>query len=143
MVKGPLVSRVGWSFSVSQGTGTVKIIASDSSQQSHDITTSDPTNGGTSPDGDILAYLFLYVEGDTASLPSVPVTVVDSATSLVEDVASRQQTGHTKYPTLDADQNTSVQLVTDSTAPVAELSVDTQGIGTASGLSIYSGGLIP
>jgi hypothetical protein len=138
VVKGPLVSRVGWSFSVSQGTGTVKIIASDSWQQDYDITTSDPTNGGTSPDGDILAYLFLYVEGDTASLPNVPVTVVDSATSLVEDVASGQQTNDTTYPTLDADQNASVQVVTDSTAPVAELSVDTQGIGTASGGTQYT-----
>ena len=138
VVKGPLVSLDGWSFSVSQGNGTVKIVASDHSWQDYDITASDPTNGGTSPDGDILAYLFLFVEGDTASLPNVPVTVVDSATSLVEDGDSSQQTSNSTYPTLDPDQNASVQLVTDSTAPVAELSVDTQGIGTASGGTQYT-----
>jgi hypothetical protein len=132
VIPGQLVPSSGWTFTVGQGLGTLKIVAYSSTPDS-DITATDPTNGGTSPDGDILAYVFLHVITGTAAGPAtsnIPVTVVDSATSLVEDTDSFNLTQQPKYPTLDPDQNANVTVITDGTAPVAQISVDTSHIGT-------------
>jgi hypothetical protein len=68
VAQGPLVPST-WSFGTGQGAGTIEI-ATQSPNAADDVTTTDPTNGGTSPDGDILAYVFLHVIHGTSPLPT-------------------------------------------------------------------------
>ena len=106
VAQGPLVPSM-WSFSMAQGAGTIQIVAQ-SPGAADDVTAIDPTNGGASPDGDILAYVFLHVVSRTPPVSSIPINVVDSSTSLVEDTASFSQTNNSEYPTLDPDQSATV-----------------------------------
>jgi hypothetical protein len=103
---------------------TIMFSAADANQ-AQDITTTDPTNGGTSPDGDILAYVFLHVVSGTASSSydsSIPVNVVSGGTTLVADGA----TGGKDYSLSSSSfQDAKVDVVPNSTAPVTELSVNT------------------
>jgi hypothetical protein len=137
VIAGPLASSSGWTFTPGLGNGVLRI-AANSDNAANDITTSDPTDGGTVPDGDILVYVGLHVVAGTSPISNIPITVVDSSTSLVEDTASLNQTQNANYPTLSADVNATVQVVVDGTAPTAELSVNTSSLGTVSAGGSYS-----
>ena len=110
-------------------------------EQTDDITTTDPTNGGAAPDGDVLGYVFLHVISGTASSAydsNIPITVVEgSSTYLIEDQASYSVTGNLTYP-LGPSQNAAVQVVANSTAPVAQLSVNTSSLPLATGGATYT-----
>ena len=140
VVKGPLVPS-GWSFSSgidpNLGTaGTLSILAGNPNNgTASDVTTADPTNGGASPNGDILAYVTLRVQSGVSVGTDVPISVDDGNTLLVPAAGSPNTTG---YPNLDPDQNAIVQIASSNTAPVTQLSVDTSGIGLANGGTNYS-----
>ena len=137
VIPGPLASGSGWTFTPGLGSGVLRI-AANSDNAADDVTTADPTGGGTAPDGDILAYVYLHVVAGTSLVSNIPVTVVDSNSSLVEDTASLNQTQNANYPTLGANVNATVQVVAGGTAPTAELSVNTGGLGTVTAGGSYS-----
>ena len=136
VAQGPLVPATGWSFVPAQGTGTIKIVAN-SSKQAYDITTSDATNGGATPSGDVLAYVFLHVISGTSPVSNISVSVVDSASSLLEDTASYNKTGNSKY-TLGTDQDATVAVVADGTAPATQLSINTNALGAVKAGNTYT-----
>jgi hypothetical protein len=136
VIPGPLVPSSGWTFTPGQGAGTLKIVAY-SSQPANDITATDPTSGGTAPDGDILAYVFLHVVTGTPPVSNIPINVVPSGTSLVEDIASYEPLGNPAYPTIGY-WNATAQVVPGATAPVAQLSVDTSRVSSATVGTEYS-----
>jgi len=137
---GPLLPS-GWSTSTGvdpalQPSGAISLLAKNPGTAA-DITVTDPTNGGATPNGDVLAYVTLKVEKGIAPGAVTGSIQVDSAniTQLVEDTTTKS-TGNTAYPTLDPPLNASVNIVASTTTPVTEMSVG--GISNASGGTTYS-----
>ena len=139
---GPLVPS-GWTTTVGTDqngnlatpAGTVQLLACNSS--GNDVTHTDPTQGGISPNGNILAYVSLPIEknvslGSTTSVINDDQTACGQETALISSI---QFTGNT-YPTLDPAQNATVQIVSSTTQPAATISVGS--ISSATGATSYS-----
>ena len=139
---GPLVSS-GWTTTVgtdqngnlanntSHGTaGTIQLIAYNSS--GNNVTLADPTQGGTWPNGDILAYVTLPIEKNVSVGSTTPIINDDQTASGQQTalISSGQFTGNT-YSTLDPAQNATVQIVSSTTQPTATVSVGSIPAATA------------
>ena len=97
VVWGPLANASTWTTHSASGgsTGIITVTAINRATGSgspnytgnNDYSGTDPTNGGNAPNGDVLAFLFLYV---TATSNYVTVSVSSTQTSLTPDLASMQ-----------------------------------------------------
>ena len=86
VVQGPLLPST-WGWNAPAGNAGTVTISNLSPNAACDITTTDPTNGGTSPDGDILAYVFLHVISGTTSAAydsSIPISVVSGVSTYLD-----------------------------------------------------------
>ena len=140
---GPLVPSSGWATTAGPdqnanlatwtavgAAGTVQLVAYNSAGS--DITLTDPTQGGLLPNGDVLAYVTLPIEKNV-SVGSTTTVINDDQTGVQQStlISSNNYTGNT-YPTLDPDLNATVQVVSSTVQPTAQISVGSISGATAS-----------
>ena len=107
---------------------------SGASQGLNDYTGTDPTNGGNTPNGNVLAFLFLCVKSTATG--SATVSVSGSPTQLTPDYASTGSGGGTY--TLGTAETATVQVIAATTAPSTTMSIVASAINPVSTSHTYS-----
>ncbi len=127
VVQGPLVPTNGWTFIATpdgDGPGTISITAS-SGGSSSDITTTDPTGGGATPNGDILAYVTLRIKNTVTVGTQTDLNIDDSGDTSYDVIAHTSQAAYTSGPDggLDFPNVPAAAVTISSASPKATLSI--------------------